>query len=1251
MRILAIRGKNLASLAGEFEIDFQAEPLVSAGLFAITGATGAGKSTLLDALCLALYERTPRLLRASSKGEVIPDVGDNEVAPSDPRTILRRGAADGHAEVDFVGSDGLSYRARWSVRRARNKSDGRLQASEVGLLRLVDSQVLSDSRKTETLRLIEARIGLNFDQFTRAVLLAQNEFAAFLRASDDERAELLQTLTGTETFTRISQDSFARMTAEKEQLDRLQTQLLDQAPLTLELRAQKNAQLLAQAETVQTLEDRKALEETQLRWFKQLDGLTAAHADASRKLDAARAEQLAAAPRQSQLSTLERVQSARPLCVELDRLVAEHTNNQQTLAGRIAAHAASAIKASACADEQQAAAQALGHAEAAKAQAQPSINRARELDAAVTALEPGWQAAIAIRDRAQAQLTLHDGHKAQAGMRLASSRAGLADATTWLSTNEALRPLAQAWPRWETLFGNARDHLTAQGRAASDVKALNVEATAIAKAMGQQQAGVAAATAKLSAAQQDLASRTLDCAALDPDKLAQDKQRTAARGDHLQAAAQLYQQIGDGLQQRTKLEQQLQTQCQLLLQSDLELQAGAAQKPLLERDLKAAQQSLELASLAAGRDAKSLRANLQIGSPCPVCGAVDHPYAAASPQSDAILGALKAQVSDKQQASNALLQGLAAATARSQSADVQVKTLTGDLALLAQAGAIRCHAWAALALRAELSAVAEADQTTWLADQQARVKAELDRLTADEKSYREKLKSKELAQGAMAPAQGAVDGARQALDRASVQQQLTGQAIEVQRNKATEQATQLADVLRTLDGAFAEASWRDDWLVDAKAFVSGCGGKARQWLHLHQQVQDLTSQINTQQSEFDGCDKACQQAAEQHKSQADQLARLGNEIGALRDERRNIFEGRPTAELESGLNGNIEQAKTRQLKAQSALNSAQTENALLAESVKLTTAGLATSLQRQATAAEQLARWIAGFTAAGSAAGAVAGSAPLLPADLRQLLSTPADWLVQEREALQAMAGAVASGQAVLNEHGSAKVRHEAGKTVQQDIDALRADQAVTVAALAQAAPVLTGLKIETAQDDEKLGKSLALREHIDKQAIRSRVWSQLSEIIGSADGNKFRNFAQQLTLDILLRDANLHLQSLSRRYRLERITDSLGLLVVDQDMGDERRSVHSLSGGESFLVSLALALGLASLSSNRVRVESLFIDEGFGSLDADSLRVAMDALDKLQALGRKVGVISHVQEMTERIGTRINVSRLAGGQSKVTVT
>jgi len=129
-----------------------------------------------------------------------------------------------------------------------------------------------------------------------------------------------------------------------------------------------------------------------------------------------------------------------------------------------------------------------------------------------------------------------------------------------------------------------------------------------------------------------------------------------------------------------------------------------------------------------------------------------------------------------------------------------------------------------------------------------------------------------------------------------------------------------------------------------------------------------------------------------------------------------------------------------------------------------------------------------------------------------------------------------------------------------------------------------------------------------------------------------------------------MQLQSLSRRYRLERVPETLALQVIDHDMCDEIRTVHTLSGGESFLVSLALALGLSSLSSNRMKVESLFIDEGFGSLDAETLRTAMDALENLRTQGRKIGVISHVQEMTERIPVQIRVSRSGNGRSFIEI-
>ncbi|UUZ53668.1 hypothetical protein LP419_34125 [Massilia sp. H-1] len=251
----------------------------------------------------------------------------------------------------------------------------------------------------------------------------------------------------------------------------------------------------------------------------------------------------------------------------------------------------------------------------------------------------------------------------------------------------------------------------------------------------------------------------------------------------------------------------------------------------------------------------------------------------------------------------------------------------------------------------------------------------------------------------------------------------------------------------------------------------------------------------------------------------------------------------------------------------------------------------------------------------------------------------------RRQRALQEVDAAAASAATVLAERRSQWALHAQSATP----DAQAQDTASAGAALdaqtaqrALAHDAASALRLQLAQDDARRTRAQSMMADIDKQQQIELRWGRLNELIGSADGKKFRNYAQQFTLDVLLGYANSHLAQLARRYRLERVVaasgPSLGLLVRDQDMGGEIRSVNSLSGGESFLVSLALALGLASLSSNRVRVESLFIDEGFGSLDADTLRVAMDALDGLQSMGRKVGVISHVQEMTERIATRILV-------------
>ena len=184
--------------------------------------------------------------------------------------------------------------------------------------------------------------------------------------------------------------------------------------------------------------------------------------------------------------------------------------------------------------------------------------------------------------------------------------------------------------------------------------------------------------------------------------------------------------------------------------------------------------------------------------------------------------------------------------------------------------------------------------------------------------------------------------------------------------------------------------------------------------------------------------------------------------------------------------------------------------------------------------------------------------------------------------------------------------------------------------------------------DEERRKQAEELDRGIEDARAGSRRWEELDQLIGSAEGKVFRVFAQGLTLDVLLAHANRQ-PGHARRYRLSGRRVKTWICRIDRH-GRRGAGLAGLSGGETFLVSLALALGLASMASTDLRIESLFIDEGFGSLDRDTLEGALAALDALQATGRQVGIISHVEGLAEHIGARILVEKLGGGRSRVVV-
>ncbi|MQA42161.1 AAA family ATPase [Rugamonas aquatica] len=1277
MRILRIGGKNLASLAGEFGVDFEQEPLASTGLFAISGPTGAGKSTLLDALCLALYDATPRLLKVAGRS-YLADVGAETVSTQDTRTLLRRGTAEGYAEVDFVGNDGASYRARWSVRRSRTKVEGALQPTAMTLHLLPALQPIGGT-KTEVKVEIEKRIGLSFEQFTRAVLLAQNEFSAFLKSEDNERGELLETLTGSTVYTEISMRAFERAKLEQAALQNLNARLADQKPLSLEQRGELEAQSVAATAALQALEQHKAELEQELRWYKQAEKLAEDEQLAQQASQAAIADVEAAASRRTALARIAAVQPARPLADDIRRIAADIAATQAAItAGMQDAVLAAQVLERAMAAQAQAAAQ-VQEAESAQRTAAPRLDQAKALDTRIEAMLPAYRQASATCEQAdqadavaRAALQERQDERKRLG---AQHEAGVA----WLAQHKQWQTMAQSWERWDVLFVQA-------GQAAAQAEKLNTALARVQRNASAHRDDEAEASAKLAAsgaalqtleAQRQEAARVL--AALPAEQLQASRRDLEQRRDQLASAEKLWIELDARQSRHTHIETQSAQLRQAVAAAEVQLQAAQQEGVGILATFSQAERSLKLAEAACAKNVESLRATLEDGTPCPVCGSPEHPYRQDDGGLHALLAELQADVAGCRQRMEANVNRQAAQRATEQASLEQLNALAAEGRTVAQALERVAAAWQSASLPPALPP--EPERTGWFVEQLEQVRDALHAIERQEGALHAARIVRDQAQSAcdLAAAehtrlQGMASHAQTALAQANAEHKaLDDQRIEV--------ALTLGALLSDLDPAFSggdmpSEEWKDDWKAGPARFHEARQAESRQWLAQRAAHDGRAAVIATIDVEVKALGEAQAKAGMDAVNARVAYSSADAALKDMQQQRMALWDGKEVRDVEAALIAAIDAARERLAGLQTAAQQAAQARVRADEALAQAAQRLAALHGASTKAAAALSDWIAAFHQRQPDAG-------LRDLDhLHALLAHSADDVDAERAALLAIDRAADNAAAVLKERQRQRQQHQlsappAGSEAPDALQDVAEANAVEprssapgaaqspIALLASALNALmaerktahdtaTALQLSLAQDDAKRRQSQAMLAEIERQEAIEQRWARMSDLIGSADGKKFRNYAQQFTLDVLLGYANAHLNHLSRRYQLERIDNpaapSLALLVRDQDMGGEMRSVHSLSGGESFLVSLALALGLASLSSNRVRVESLFIDEGFGSLDAETLRVAMDALDGLQAMGRKVGVISHVQEMTERIAVKILVQPSAGGKSTVTV-
>ena len=983
MKILAIRGRNLASLEGDFEIDFTVEPLLSAGIFAISGPTGAGKSTLLDTMCLALFARTPRTDQAKENNVKLQDVSNEQLSQSDPRFLLRRGTSSGFAEVDFMALNGHRYRTRWSVARARDKENGRLQNPRLALYNLDKEEEEQGTRSDLQARIIDL-IGLTFEQFTRSVLLAQNDFSTFLKAEQGEKASLLEKLTGTELYSAISRQIFERNARAKEAFDLIQTRIQGIELLTDEEENDLRIRLAGTEKELQRVEKAKAEQQ--------------ALQEAVRSIE----QQITIRQRQQKEAADKLVHATELLTV------ARHEYEKGV-------------------EEQQ-------QSEARFKSLQQEILQARKLDIQLDA---------AIRDLSHSEQQLKN-------VTLRKGEAEKKYQAAILRQKLGMEEIARltAW----------RERYKEKESIAEQLSALLLHLDAASAA----RSGVEAANRSIETLRQEVVALNKQLAGL--------QQTSANKQQALKQAEEDYR----------SLEEKLKAVDASALDKQIE-------KLRQERD----QLLIEQARLEASGNIKDLRGRLQDGQPCPVCGSTHHPFVNQAPVAP-------------------------------------VSTLTLQLQDLSN------------------------KKETYIAHTRhlARLQQQLLQL------------HKELA-----------DSEAACKDMIG-KQQLSVSRQEREETIVKEQSVQLTQSLSAADLLFGNGEWQKAWLRNPETFRKTLTDFARQWHENTEKLHQLERQESAQKAECESLASFLPSLEKQAEESGQLHEKNRAAFSSLQAERKKLLNGRSADSVEQEYIRRMEELKERLKK----LSATQTEQSGIADQTR----GIADQIAKDLTEAS---------------------------ADLLRRKAALDKWTAD-----------------YLDSSGGEPLEVILSRYTQEK----------------------TELAFRLRTQTENKAKVSGLQEELNVRRTESERWAKLNELAGSADGAKFRRIAQGYTLDILLNYANVQLRCLTRRYRLERVPETLALQVIDRDMCDEVRTVHSLSGGESFLVSLALALGLSSLSSNRMRVESLFIDEGFGSLDAETLRVAMDALESLRTQGRKIGVISHVQEMTERIPVRICVNRAGNGRSVI---
>jgi len=1191
MKILRLRALNINSLQGETEIDF-IKFLKGNALFAITGETGSGKSTLLDIIACALYGRTARL--------------------KNPEELMSRGTGEAMCEVEFEVR-GKVYRSSWTLRRARNKPDGVFQNSKMELSDALTGTIV-ESKKLLVPKKVEELTGLDFGRFNQSMMLAQGSFDAFLKAPENKRSELLEQITGTKIYSEISKLTHQKYKLSKQEIESIESILEGIQLLEPEILKEKKESLRKNQDEKIKMNKELEVAAQVLEWKKTLVTLTNEYAESKNKLKEVTLE------KEENNSNLVKLNIANK-ALEINALYAKKTESDKAtekmnlalikLSGDIDVLSKELVVLN---DETMASKKLYVEGKEKFESESTKIQKARGFEtqaqekarsASKTHEEINDQEILKKTQVADLNKVIEEDIKLTEKIRLLKNYI-----TDNNSDAELIKNMTLIEQLMQTLEGNIFAYDVVSKNKHTKEKLIDiqtVEVDRLKKETTTLEELVISVKAVYGKIDEELISlEEQEPKLIDSRTILQEAERALL--GYRSTSKILKNEMGEITVNSSNIK---------LLSEKIEP---------LEKQIKEIKEHIK--TLKEKKEQELLikkyevdRKNLESGKPCFLCGSTDHPLTEGLHEifintTGEILQKKEFSLIDEESSLNSIKRELAVATERVRNNELEIEKRRLEL-----------KGYEEILGQNNISITDESEANTREKLLEIEVKI---RNVSTKRGERNKLLTK----------------------RDTAVSNLSTK--EVLLSKANESSIVLKSELSSLNKEESNIK------VEYQEQILSLTGHWKTY-GLVFAVETYKLEFNNllqRKKDFENAQKSWSEAVELHKTNLLTKKEVEIKLATLSNKLLKDIEKHTTEKIE--LEG-LKEKRFSLIKAENIDLYAITIKNILEE--KLTSFNqIEKKLSEIASIVEEKRKQHGQITLDQQQSMNI--SKELKEAFIVQLKEkefkseeefTLACMSEESRQELSRLCDKINQAYRDANileeEIGKRLNKHNEIVLTQKEVPVLE-DEKDKINDLSETLQILIGSTIQEIKTDTD-NKNMAKEKltSLSKKKEELLIWIKMNELIGSADGAKFAKFAQGITLDQLIYLANKHLNSLTDRYSIVRRRDEKNLLeldIIDKYQGNEIRPVSTLSGGESFLVSLALALGLSELASQKISIDSLFLDEGFGSLDPDSLETALGALNLLESKGKMVGVISHVVALKEWIPLQIRVHKKGGGTSSI---